>query len=105
MADLILAPVLVSVRRFECPFCRRRRSSRKATAVHMARCWLNPAARACKTCANFTDEPDGDWCEPGKPCNCNQGYRECEAGVSGVTEGEIKSGCPLWQLRETRDGH
>jgi hypothetical protein len=88
------------VQRFECPFCRHRRSAKKAVREHIAHCWLNPATQSCKTCANFTDEPDGDWCEPGKPCNCNQGYRQCEAGIPEVSGGEIKTTCPLWQPKE-----
>ena len=105
MAEVTLpVPVPVTVQRFECPFCKRRRSARKAAAEHIGRCWLNPAARACKTCAHFTDEPDGGWCLPGRPCECNRGYRQCEAGVADVTDGTIMSGCPLWQLRKDDDG-
>lgn len=104
MPDLAVAPIPVTVTRFECPFCRHRRSARKAAREHIARCWLNPAARSCKTCANFTDEPGGDPCEAGRPCACNQGYRACKAGIPGVAAGEIKSGCPLWLPKEADHG-
>jgi hypothetical protein len=102
MPDPTLVPVMVQ--RFECPFCKRRRSAKKAVREHIARCWHNPAARSCKTCANFTDEPgSGEYCEAGRPCPCNQGYRECRAGVQGVDAGEIKTGCPLWRPKEGDD--
>jgi len=91
-------PVPVTVQRYGCPFCGRRRSAKKAVADHIARCWLNPAARACKTCAFFTDEPDGEPCVPGRQCDCNSGYRQCEAGVTDVAGGRIASGCELWKL-------
>ena len=104
MPDVTLAPVPVMVQRYECPFCKRRRSVRKATAVHIARCWLNPAAKACKTCEHFTDVPSGDYCEGGRPCACNKGFQQCEAGIPDVAAGEIRTGCPLWKLKETSDG-
>jgi hypothetical protein len=105
MADTIVAPVPVMVRRFECPFCRHRRSAMKAAAAHIARCWLNPAVKACKTCAHFTDEPgSGEYCEAGRPCPCDQGYRKCEAGIPEVADGEIKTACPLWLLKGGSDG-
>lgn len=105
MAETLLpVPVPVTVQRFQCPFCRRRRSSRKAVSEHIARCWLNPAARACKTCASFTNEPGGDPCFPGKPCDCSSGYQECEVGVRDVADGRIMSACPLWQAREVNGG-
>ena len=71
-----------------------------ARAEHIARCWLNPAVRSCKTCANL--EPGGDacGCEPG----CNWGSPSggipdsCAAGID--LDGTIKTGCPLWRLRE-----
>ena len=60
-----IAPEPVTVTRWRCPFCRRSRAHKKATTEHIARCWLNPAVRSCKTCVNF--EPGGDacGCEPG----------------------------------------
>ena len=94
-------PEAVTVTRWRCPFCRRSRSSKRATAEHIGRCWLNPAVRSCKTCAHL--EPGGDacGCEPG----CNWGSPSgsipdsCAVGVD-VSSGEIKTGCPLWALRE-----
>jgi hypothetical protein len=94
-------PESITVTRWRCPFCHRSRSSKRATAEHIERCWLNPAVRSCKTCANR--EPGGDacGCEPG----CNWGSPpggipdSCTAGVDR-SDGEIKTGCPLWALRE-----
>lgn len=104
MAEALLPlPVPVTVQRFECPFCKRRRSAKSAVRDHIARCWLNPGARACKTCANFADEPCGEPCFASRPCDCNSGYRQCEAGVRDVADGRIMSDCPLWKLREAGD--
>lgn len=89
-------PVAVMVRRFECPFCKCRRSAKTALREHIGRCWLNPAARACKTCAHWETDPGGEPCFPGRPCGCNHGYTSCAAGVGGVDKGEIRTGCPLW---------
>jgi len=105
MAETLLPlPVPVTVQRFQCPFCRRRRSAKSAVREHIARCWLNPSARACKTCANFTDVPDEEPCVPGEQCTCNSGYQQCEAGIADVAGGRIMSGCPLWKLKEATDG-
>jgi len=100
METMLPAPVPVTVQRFQCPFCKRRRSAKKAVTDHIARCWLNPAARACKTCEHFTDVPGEEPCVPGRPCDCNSGYQLCEAGIADVAGGRILSGCPLWQARE-----
>lgn len=92
-------PVPVMVRRYECPFCHRRRSARATTARHIARCWLNPAVRSCKTCVHFEEVPDGEPCFPGRPCTCNQGYVDCAAGVSLAFENTPRTGCPLWAAK------
>ena len=94
------APVPVTVQRYECPFCKRRRSAKRTAAEHIARCWRNPAARACKTCEHWVNEPGGEPCFPGRHCDCNSGYADCRAGVEGVDKGEIKTGCPLWQAKD-----
>lgn len=89
-------PVLVIVRRWLCPFCRRGRSSKRATTAHVGRCWLNPAVRSCKTCASFDEGGDACGCEPG----CNWGSPSgpippsCGAGIELATV--PMTGCPLW---------
>ena len=94
-------PEAVTVTRWRCPFCRRSRSAKRATAEHIGRCWLNPSVRSCKTCANHEAGGDACGCEPG----CNWGSPSgsipdsCAVGVD-VSSGEIKTGCPLWALRE-----
>ena len=88
------------VTRWRCPFCRRSRAHKNATAQHIGRCWLNPAVRSCKTCANL--EPGGDacGCEPG----CNWGSPaggvpdSCAADVD-ISGGVVRTACPLWALR------
>lgn len=97
---LLPLPVPVTVQRFQCPFCGRRRSAKSAVRDHIARCWLNPAARACKTCVHFTDVPDEEPCVPGEPCTCSAGFQQCEAGIADVAGGRIMSGCLLWKATE-----
>lgn len=94
-------PELIIVKRWRCPFCRRSRSSKAATAEHVARCWLNPSVRSCKTCANYLREEAGEPCFPSRPCNCNDGYEECSAGVE-LPEGAgfPVTGCALWTALE-----
>ena len=46
--------IRLKVVRFQCPHCHRTHSKRAAADAHIARCWRNPQARACKTCAHFT---------------------------------------------------
>lgn len=77
-------PVVLTVKRYRCPYCIRwSRSSKAKTVEHMGRCWYNPAAHGCKTCANFEPEADACGCESG--CNWgNSGQsvpEHCSAGV------------------------
>ena len=46
-------PIRVEVVRYRCPHCPRTHSSRSRAGEHMSRCWWNPQARGCKTCAHF----------------------------------------------------
>jgi hypothetical protein len=92
-------PEPITVKRYRCPFCRRSRSSKRATAQHIARCWLNPATRSCKTCANFEEGHDACGCEPG----CNWGSpaggipAACTAGRNLPDGPEFPvTGCLLW---------
>lgn len=65
------APVRAVVVRWWCPFCGRSHSDRPRTRAHMARCWLNPANRSCKTCTFFEfdyDEPDVGYRGLGETC-------------------------------------
>jgi hypothetical protein len=103
MSDLLTAePVPVMVRRFRCPFCSRSRSSKAATAEHIARCWLNPEVRSCRTCAHLESWPDAGPCFPGRPCNCGDGGQECGLGVVLPESGLPVTGCPMWELKGER---
>lgn len=107
LGDIVLSepdiPMPVMVRRWECPFCHRRRSAKAVTAEHIARCWLNPAVRACKTCAHYESWPAGEDCFPGRPCACNAGGQECHAGVSLPSSGLPVTACLLWLARTEED--
>lgn len=86
-------PITVRVTRHQCPHCRRTHSKKTAAVAHIARCWHNPDARACKTCRHFIPECEGPYPEhPNFP-------EECEAGRD-LTEGLV-TGCPLWQPATT----
>jgi hypothetical protein len=88
----------IVVARFRCPHCRRSWSSKQAASVHVERCWHNPAARSCKTCANYEPAGDGSQCVPGRRCSCNIHNEACAAGI-GLADGLV-SDCPSYQ----RDG-
>lgn len=94
----LVAPEAIVVTRYRCPFCHRSRSSKRAAAEHIARCWLNPAVKACKTCVHYEFGPSGDYCL-GTPCNCNEASVSCAEGI-GIGDFSIKTACPLWALRE-----
>jgi hypothetical protein len=92
----VSVPEPITVTRWRCPFCRQSWAHKKAAAEHAGRCWRNPAARSCKTCAHYESVPTGEPCFPGQPCGCNDGYEACNAGVD-LLEG-LRTGCPLWSL-------
>lgn len=83
-------PIQVPVWRYLCPFCRRGRSTAKAASAHIARCFKNPEARACKTCAAYQPPESGDY-ETNYP-GCPEG---CDGGRD-ISEG-LLIGCPIWE--------
>ncbi|HEY3483555.1 MAG TPA: hypothetical protein VGL02_32210 [Streptomyces sp.] len=93
-------PIAFTVTRYRCPACARTGSSRKRIADHIARCWLNPNARACKTCTHYmppVGEPDvGYFSEEG-----------CAAGLSfpedSLGRPTLAVGCPMWAGECTTD--
>lgn len=93
-------PLVVTVKRYKCPFCSRGHSSRKRAAEHIARCWSNPVNRTCKICAHLDEGGDACGCVPG----CNWGSPSgpvppsCTAGVA--IDSFPVTGCALWELRE-----
>lgn len=95
-------PIPVMVRRYECPWCARRRASKATMVRHVAACWLDPANRACKTCEWHSPLFVGS--EPGGVgaygCVVVERAESC-AVRDDVEPGEFPvSQCPLWELRE-----
>lgn len=110
-------PIPFTTTRYRCPHCPRTGSSKARITEHIGRCWLNPAARSCKTCKHF--EPYGpenaDACEvgvdlTGRPqCKTCGGFGDVPGEGLGMTEchdcagdgGEIKPGpivhCDRWE--------
>jgi hypothetical protein len=67
----VTTAVRIRTVRHQCPYCRRTWSKRHAATAHIARCWYNPEARGCKTCANYEPAADGPYPEhPGFPESC-----------------------------------
>jgi len=89
-------PKVITVKRYVCPFCQRGGSTRKAAAGHIARCWHNPAVRACLTCAYHVVEK-GDP-EVGYP-----GAEYCDIKVASLATG-LKVGCASWDPDPDLDG-
>jgi hypothetical protein len=81
--------IRLKVVRYQCPHCHRTHSKKQAAEQHIARCWNNPAAHACKTCEHYTPaDPDGPYPE-------HPGWREqCEQGRKLLSG--LHTGCPLW---------
>ena len=80
--------IRLKVVRYQCPHCHRTHSKKQAAEAHIARCWNNPAAHACKTCEHYTPAEEGPYPEhPGWPEQCEQGRKL----LSG-----LHTGCPLW---------
>lgn len=91
LATIDPKPILTTVRRWHCPFCRFVRSSRETVVKHIGQCWKNPAVRGCKTCRNFCQQ------EP-EPENGVPAAEWCDADVS-LPESGLVANCPLWTLR------
>lgn len=94
-----LVPVPFTVTRYRCPACSRTGSSRKQIANHMVRCWLNPDAKACKTCALYrpdTSEGDVGYLSP-EYCAVGLEFPEDQLGRP-----TLAVGCPKWQLDANR---
>lgn len=91
-------PIPVLVRRYKCPHCSRSRAKKSATIAHIARCWDNPANRACRTCANY-EPPESGGCYGDPQCNCPDDIPQgCAAGVVLPDfGGDMVTGCPEWK--------
>lgn len=67
-------PIAKTVTRWKCPHCPRSWASKRTGREHIARCWFNPANRACKTCTHFTPRTFGDGItESASPDRCAAG--------------------------------
>jgi transcription elongation factor Elf1 len=94
-------PIPTMVKRYKCPHCNLHLSVKKKAVEHVARCWLDPAKRACRTCKfhrrAYYSAPT-DWCEPGRRCGCNDMDEHCAAGAEPEAFPVVD--CPLWELAE-----
>jgi hypothetical protein len=103
LAAQLAEPIACQTIRYRCPFCRRFSRSRKsAVADHMARCWLNPAVRACKTGAHFQPGNGAGistYCQDGELCSCGVVDEECLHEDGPDLSAGLHDHCPLWALR------
>lgn len=98
LADAVAIPLVVT--RYQCPHCRRTRAKRPAAESHIARCWQNPAVRACTTCEHYDPGGDACGCDPG----CNWGAPgpippSCNAGVPFPESYRPVIDCAFWERR------
>lgn len=86
-------PVMSHVLRYLCPFCRRGRSTAQAARAHIARCWKNPAAQSCKTCAAYQPAELGHYATgyPGCPEGCDGGHSLADGLLVGCSDWEPRS--------------
>jgi hypothetical protein len=82
-------PVAIRVTRYACPLCHRSHGKKAACTAHIARCWLNPDARACKTCIHYTPSEAGPYPE-------HPGWDE-QCGLDIDLSSGLKVGCPAWE--------
>lgn len=75
-------PIRTTVVRYKCPHCNRHESRKAKAVAHIARCFLNPANRTCRTCKHHIDV---NWVNP-------EGCKVSEPAEFPVV------GCPLWEL-------
>jgi hypothetical protein len=99
-----LIPVPFTVTRYRCPLqqCGRTGSSKARIADHIARCWLNPEARACKTCTHYrpdTSEGDVGYLSP-EYCAIGLPFSEDSLGRPTLVVG-----CPEWTPIPGRPRH
>lgn len=86
--DGYVYPITKRVLRHYCPFCSRGHQKLNAAARHIERCFKNPAARSCKTCALY---------EPGERADLIGNYPGCaEACGEGLSMRPMPTACPKW---------
>lgn len=83
-------PIQVQITRYRCPSCNRLCSNRSRAREHMARCWWDPANRACKTCVHFDRRYDeyGDGCHKGVDLSGHPACTRCNGAgfILGVED-------------------
>jgi hypothetical protein len=95
-------PIPVRVLRHLCPHCRRSHSRPSRAREHMARCWLSPESRGCKTCQYFRPAVD-DRCDAPNGCGaCGVIPESCEVGVELADVPIVH--CELWEARADPPG-
>jgi predicted alpha/beta-hydrolase family hydrolase len=85
-----MTAVAIRVTRYACPYCHRSRSKRDAAEAHVARCFRNPAAQGCKTCASYQMAEGGSHLTGYPGCG-----ESCEAALD-ISAG-LRTGCELWE--------
>lgn len=91
LAAMSAQPIAYTVQRYKCPHCGGFPRSRRTLVVeHMARCWKNPAVKACPTCRHF----DVHFPEIAVGA---VGVEWCDA--QDVELDATQTRCPLWALR------
>ena len=71
-------------------------TSRKRMEAHEARCWRNPARRACVACKHFNQYDDDNGMD-GTPYLQTWHVRECLANDGIDISEKLRHDCPLWE--------
>lgn len=90
-------PEPVTVRRYRCPHCGHSRAKETAARAHIARCWQNPAVRACKSCVHFEPYVPARGCWGDPQCNCPEVEEGCAVGASPAGVSFPVVDCPSWE--------
>jgi hypothetical protein len=89
-------PDRIIVTRWRCPHCRRSWAGKAPAAAHIARCWLNPDNRSCKTCVNHEPATASSYEEPGSDEHCFAGIKlEAHEYREGIIV--LPLHCPQWK--------
>jgi len=98
----VTEPKLVMVKRYECPTCSYRRSAKKSVADHMARCWENPANKACRTCRHFQPSVFGPPIDgPSVEERCGRGLLFELSEITGNQK--LHTDCELWEPNQDQE--
>jgi len=87
---LMSVPIEIRVIRFVCPYCHRGHSKRAAAEAHIARCWANPAKRACLSCEHYCKANGHGW--EREDAHCVEGHSD-----------SLPKGCEAWQEKKVAE--